>query len=104
MVIVIFAGIKTVENLIATKKNTSNSNNDDDDNVGSTFSTNNKDHDLQLSTQEEASKGKSDDNKDSADDNCSMNDLEQERKDHLQRAEHISHLIDMRKDAARVEE
>ena len=104
VVIVIFAGIKTVENLIATKKNTSNSNNDDDDNVGSTFSTNNKDHDLQLSTQEEASKGKSDDNKDSADDNCSMNDLEQERKDHLQRAEHISHLIDMRKDAARVEE
>ena len=104
VVIVIFAGIKTVENLIATKKNTSNSNNDDDDNVGSPFSTNNKDDDLQLSTQEEASKRKSDDNKDSADDNCSINDLEQERRDHLQRVEHISHLIDMRKDSARVED
>ena len=123
MVILIFAGIKTVENLIATKKSTekiianlqtfgtllhySPSNNDDDDNddnVGSPFSTNNKDDDLQLSTQEEASKRKSDDNKDSADDNCSINDLEQERRDHLQRVEHISHLIDMRKDSARVEE
>ena len=122
VVIVIFAGIKTVENLIATKKSTekiianlqtfgtlqhytpSPSNNDDDDNVGSPFSTNNKDDDLQLSTQEEASKRKSDDNKDSADDNCSINDLEQERRDHLQRVEHISHLIDIRKDSARVEE
>ena len=123
MVILIFAGIKTVENLIATKKSTekiianlqtfgtllhySPSNNDDDDNddnVGSPFSTNNKDDDLQLSTQEEASKRKSDDNKDSADDNCSINDLEQERRDHLQRVEHISHLIDIRKDSARVEE
>ena len=122
MVILIFAGIKTVENLIATKKSTekiianlqtfgtllhytpSPSNNDDDDNVGSPFSTNNKDDDLQLSTQEETSKRKSDDNKDSADDNCSINDLEQERRDHLQRVEHISHLIDMRKDSARVEE
>ena len=102
VVILIFAGFKTVENLMATKKNTTNSNNDDD--VGSPSLTNDNDDDLQSSTLDEASKRKSDDNKDSADDNRSLNDLEQEQKDLLRRAEHIAHLIDTRKDSARVEE
>ena len=101
VVILIFAGFKTVENLMATK-NTTNSNNDDD--VGSPSLTNDNDDDLQSSTLDEASKRKSDDNKDSADDNRSLNDLEQEQKDLLRRAEHIAHLIDTRKDSARVEE
>ena len=140
VVILIFALFKTIENLIATKKNTEKiisnlqtfgksqqytpSNNDDDDNVGSPFLiskknttnsnndddvgspslTNDNDDDLQSSTLDEASKRKSDDNKDSADDNRSLNDLEQEQKDLLRRAEHIAHLIDTRKDSARVEE
>jgi len=106
VVILIFAGFKTVENLMATK-NTTNSNNDDD--VGSPSLTNENDDDLQSST--EASKRKDDDNNDSADDNRSLNDLEQEQKDLLQRAElisqraeHIAHLIDIRKDSTRVEE
>ena len=106
VVILIFAGFKTVENLMATK-NTTSSNNDDD--VGSPSLTNENDDDLQSST--ESSKRKDDDNNDSADDNRSLNDLEQEQKDLLQRAElisqraeHIAHLIDIRKDSTRVEE
>jgi len=87
---------------LISKKNTTNSNNDDD--VGSPSLTNDNDDDLQSSTLDEASKRKSDDNKDSADDNRSLNDLEQEQKDLLRRAEHIAHLIDTRKDSARVEE